>query len=1168
MGKKKRPIIEKQPSMFDEENPLTCVMIAEILALFLKCNPAVSFVKLPDFRLKQLLECAVCLTGRRKRVQEENMFEAIGSFYCLCLYYGGTIEFDDFSVALDAVSFIQSVLSECLISFDWIGDVTLAFTDDRIDNMEFIFQDMKHQQLEVFIGANDLLKDIIRDLIKQVRSCRDSKQEMEEAKEREAKKGIAYTHPPVDCLLAHSLYLVATYALGHMAGIVYTEKAVVKNIVPGLYEAMLCVFHLDCEREGKRLRRFEKLKRNKIIEDEDRFLKCLQMAKCLSFVAIKNCNVNFVQQIRIVRGRLSRGKPTSEVDFAKLKASSVESSLFRQEKDSSFTLTDEEREARKLPIRTHVNLVEEPIKYPLPHRTVEATMYITIGREVPEILVISLEDNKKEQSSHSLALTETTGPIAEGDGGDDDDAADVLSGDYRDLDEMCGLKVFLRPYYLMTRAIREYHKGGPHYFNLTDQNNRQFGSPAKKKIQKSTPNETKFETSDMIINNLEQAYYESAQRPFPRFLDQREGLYWVCDVIVERLFHEVKAGRTFINVNEPYIGALQAKMKREVAAIRKSRVTGKQEIELCMSSARLAQTARSSKDLLGGGGSATTAIDTAIDTAQLSGDVVGEPIVKKDPTMKSGAVKFKKSLELSIPTTPIKSRENKGKATPNPQSSMTQTISIKESTMKSKTTPVKIEKDIMSMESPTVQALKFSGHTSVIKKKKVKSLDLMERLNLARKEAVLERKLEIMSEDGEIQRSVVQRQRLQALEKKFKPLGLGDENSENSEPSVMNLTTRLAIIRQESYNEMGALQKKGQKSCVWVPPPEPEDEMERRKKVQQLAAERALQEETARSFSIPEGLAAKGKEYIAKIKKEKEEAKKKAREEFQERGDMHDMEVAFVKKLKQQKMAEARALIRNDVNESLNIKKRAESQKKEMNKKLKNARKAEAKLRKEQNEAEVERFEEHKRWKLAAQKREEEGREERRQMEAIRLKNMSDHKEYDEILRRIREEERMRYLEGIQRKKEEKRFEVERKRAMELLEKQEKVRIEKQKILNDIRKSNFLYHNGKLGYYRDIRDEPLPFIQYEDDWGNPYYLDPLKNETVYELPPDATVKHHTEKEAEDYDLLYGEGAYAEVLADRAFKMQCNADRGYVGEDGEWVNLGGYYDENFEFVITF
>ena len=118
------------------------------------------------------------------------------------------------------------------------------------------------------------------------------------------------------------------------------------------------------------------------------------------------------------------------------------------------------------------------------------------------------------------------------------------------------------------------------------------------------------------------------------------------------------------------------------------------------------------------------------------------------------------------------------------------------------------------------------------------------------------------------------------------------------------------------------------------------------------------------------------------------------------------------------------------------------------------------------------------------------------------------------------------------------------------------------------RKSNFLYHNGKLGYYRDIRDEPLPFIQYEDDWGNPYYLDPLKNETVYELPPDATVKHHTEKEAEDYDLLYGEGAYAEVLADRAFKMQCNADRGYVGEDGEWVNLGGYYDENFEFVITF
>lgn len=1154
---------EAQPAavspLFDEDKPLTCLLIADILGLFLKCNPAVSFVILPDFRIKELCQYAACLPGKKRRIQEENMFEAIGSFYCLCMYYGGTIVYGNFDIALHAISIIQTVLSECLISFEWIGETSLVFTDDRVNNMEFIFHNMKRQQFEVFAAANDLLKDIIRDIIKQVRTCRDSKQDIEAAKRKEAEKGEMPGHPAVDCLLIHSIYLFATYALGHMAGVVYSENPVVRNIIPGLYEAMLCVFHVDVEREGKRLRRFERLKRNKNIRDPDRFAICLQMAKCMSFVSMKNCNVNYIQQIRMVRGRLSRGKPTSEVDFAQLKATSIESSLFRQEKASKSDLTDEEKAAIALPVRDRINLVRELFVYHFQHRQVPAAMYVEkVGKEVPESLVSALEDSRKDKDKSSRSLAPSQASSQPGVGGDDDDDDESgLTGEYKDMDEICHLPCFMRFYYLLTRSIREYYAGGPHYFNLTDKNNKKF-APTKrgKKGSQTSISTPEFETSEMVIDNLENAYYESAQRPWPRFLDQREGLYWVCDSIIERIFHEVKGGNMFVHVNEPYIGALQSRMKKEVAAIKRIRMSGTQEIEVLQQSGTTRLSSTRSRGAF----------------AQESGPGPGSPFGSPPSTSASGGERGAAAIELcdkshsknhSAITTPIKTKTIPVKSKTAP----TKTKSIPKKNVGDITTPIKktsnAKETDVNMQSP-----KFGTNTAPLKTNKIKKLDLMERLSLARKEAVLERKLENLRVDGELQSSVLQRERFQALEKKFQPLDKNDASSDSitAAASVMDLP-HLNFSSHPS-SDGGALRKKGQKSIVWVPPPEAEDEMERRKKLQAYLAEKAMREETARTFTIPSGLEAQGKEYIQKIKKSQEEAKKKAKEEFQERGDMHDIEMAFVKQLAVQKLAEKRALIRNDVNESLNIKKRAEKQKKEMKKKEKYAKKAEKKLLEEQNYAEVERIKNHKKWQEAARQREEAEWEERRQLEAIRLQNMSDIQEYNEVLRRIEEEERMRYLEGIQRKKEDKRFAIERAKAMELLEKQQKVQLEKQKILNDIRKSHFLYHNGKLGYYRGIRDEPLPFVQYEDDWGNPYYLDPLTNTTVYDVPDGVSVVHYTEKEAVEYDLLYGEGAYAALQAERAWKMQCNIDKGYVGEDGEWIPLNGYYDEDYEFVQQF
>jgi hypothetical protein len=175
--------------------------------------------------------------------------------------------------------------------------------------------------------------------------------------------------------------------------------------------------------------------------------------------------------------------------------------------------------------------------------------------------------------------------------------------------------------------------------------------------------------------------------------------------------------------------------------------------------------------------------------------------------------------------------------------------------------------------------------------------------------------------------------------------------------------------------------------------------------------------------------------------------------------------------------------------------------------------------------------------------------------------------EYPSIYFSHQEEMRMKYLEEIQRAKEEKRMEAKRMEALDLMQRQKKVKEEKERVLARIRKGNFMYHTGTLGFYPDIRDEELPYIQYEDDDGTPYFFDSITLKTSYEIPFGAPVMHHTDKERIDYDKLYGQGAYDALMADRAFKEKCNQDGGYW-DNGKWIALGGYYDENYEFVSLF
>lgn len=107
-----------------------------------------------------------------------------------------------------------------------------------------------------------------------------------------------------------------------------------------------------------------------------------------------------------------------------------------------------------------------------------------------------------------------------------------------------------------------------------------------------------------------------------------------------------------------------------------------------------------------------------------------------------------------------------------------------------------------------------------------------------------------------------------------------------------------------------------------------------------------------------------------------------------------------------------------------------------------------------------------------------EGRE-REAMEKIRLQEMSDAKEHSEILRRIREEARMRYLEERRRFIENKDVWAEERAKEELDAKRAKFKMDSKMMQIRIRGGNFLKkgHNGGLSYYDDIRAKPVDWVR-------------------------------------------------------------------------------------------
>lgn len=195
----------------------------------------------------------------------------------------------------------------------------------------------------------------------------------------------------------------------------------------------------------------------------------------------------------------------------------------------------------------------------------------------------------------------------------------------------------------------------------------------------------------------------------------------------------------------------------------------------------------------------------------------------------------------------------------------------------------------------------------------------------------------------------------------------------------------------------------------------------------------------------------------------------------------------------------------------------------------------------------------------------------RQQYELIRLKAMTDKNEYNEILRRIEEEARMKYLE--ERRREIEKAEERRVLAEEetLKKRQEHVKEIAQSTNERLRFGTFRYYMDphgvrKLGFYDHTKKVLPPYTEYEDENGVSYYYDKVTGQSTYKRPEGAEIISAKEEERREYDRQYGQGSFDAMHAHMAMMNSVNNYGGYTDAEGTWIPVNGYYDENGEFFV--
>jgi hypothetical protein len=180
------------------------------------------------------------------------------------------------------------------------------------------------------------------------------------------------------------------------------------------------------------------------------------------------------------------------------------------------------------------------------------------------------------------------------------------------------------------------------------------------------------------------------------------------------------------------------------------------------------------------------------------------------------------------------------------------------------------------------------------------------------------------------------------------------------------------------------------------------------------------------------------------------------------------------------------------------------------------------------------------------------------QMQLLMISLVQRQSEHEENLRRLREEQDMQAAERRRAVLEDKRLRREREAAEAERQRRAKVEDAVARAEHRVRRGNFVWHNGRFGYYDRVRpEEKVPAYVYHAD--QRAYFDPLTSHWQRRAPADGDVVTYEDEARRAYDAEHGEGAYDAYWADLRFKVGVNEQGGYFDEDGVWQVAYGYFD---------
>lgn len=304
--------------IFVRKVPLNGSLIADILAVYLRCEPTVEPYNLPPFRVQEL-----CDKISDKCSDDATMLETIGALYALCMYHSISATFP-MSTLRTVASKLMSIVSECVSCLELSRTMSYAHPVDTIEYQKYNYSS-EDLLFDTFRYSLELAREILREITRPVRMARDK-----------SKAAQNTNRLPVEAVRPNVILFMCTFALTHIAAVLGAKNELLTTI-PGLVETLLLLMSVRYGLKADSLEGKSAGTKLPVADDGEKVDKNLVKAyfalRSLELTSRLSCVVaqlvldsSILTQVYSLMKKQQKNIENEDVDYAKLKV--TEASAF------------------------------------------------------------------------------------------------------------------------------------------------------------------------------------------------------------------------------------------------------------------------------------------------------------------------------------------------------------------------------------------------------------------------------------------------------------------------------------------------------------------------------------------------------------------------------------------------------------------------------------------------------------------------------------------------------------------------------------------------------------------------------------------------------------------------------------------------------------------------